>query len=318
MIEFAPLYEKIREADSIVIFRHVNPDCDAAGSQFGLKRWISDNFPEKKVYAAGTQKPTQGIWPDCDEIDDSVIEDSLAIVLDTATRERADDDRFLKAKEIIKIDHHPAADPYGSLNIVQTDAAAVCEILAYFFQTAAMKVSSETASYIYKGLLTDTLRFSTSNTTSATLSAAAFIAGFGIDIPSLNRELFDLNMSEFRLTSLIRSKVQFNSCGFAWVILSAEELAEYEISGSGARGHIDEIGHVQDFRIWAMFTERITEEGVSVFDGSLRSKRAAVNTIAADFGGGGHTNAAGVKNLSEADVKSICEKLTEAAAGDCE
>ena len=37
---FDRLLELIREYENVTIFRHINPDCDALGSQFGLKSWI--------------------------------------------------------------------------------------------------------------------------------------------------------------------------------------------------------------------------------------------------------------------------------------
>lgn len=309
MMDFSALTKAIEEADSITIFRHIHPDCDAFGSQFGLKSWISENYPDKKVYACGSEPVSQGIWPQNDACSDEIIQNSLAIVTDTATAARADDQRFLQAKKIIKIDHHPQTDPYGDLQYVDPKAASASEILAAYFRSTGKHVSSETAAYLYKGILTDTLRFSTSNTTSDTLGAAAWLSTFGIDIPALNRELFDLDMKEFHLAAVIRAKVKPEPSGFAWLILSNEELKELGFSGSDARGHIDEIGHVRDFKVWAMFTE--TED--HYYDGSLRSKKAAVNTIAAQYGGGGHKNAAGVKHLSSMDLDEIKGKLNQAA-----
>jgi acetate kinase/phosphoesterase RecJ-like protein len=312
MIDFNALNRAIEEADSIVLFHHINPDCDALGSQFGLKSWLNENYPDKKVYACGTMTSSQGEWPACDEYDEEIIRSSIAIVLDTATAVRADDQRFMQAEKIVRVDHHPVTDPYGDLVLVNPKAAATCEILSAYFRFSGKNVSVKTAGFLYKGLLTDTLRFSTNNTTADTLREAAWLAEKGIDIPALNRELFDLTMDEFRLTSLIRSKVTIEECGFAWLIMSGNELQEYGVSGSEARGHIDEIGHVKDFKVWAMFTERNTEDGI-VFDGSLRSKKAAVNTIAAQYGGGGHKNAAGVKGLSYRQLQEILSLLRKAA-----
>ena len=48
---FDRLLQQIENAKIITIFRHTNPDCDALGSQFGLKNWIQDNYPDKQVYA---------------------------------------------------------------------------------------------------------------------------------------------------------------------------------------------------------------------------------------------------------------------------
>ena len=50
---FDRLLQQIENAKIITIFRHTNPDCDALGSQFGLKKWIQDNYPDKQVYALG-------------------------------------------------------------------------------------------------------------------------------------------------------------------------------------------------------------------------------------------------------------------------
>ena len=47
------IIDKIEQYDTIIIHRHVRPDPDAYGSQFGLKALIQDNYPDKKVYAVG-------------------------------------------------------------------------------------------------------------------------------------------------------------------------------------------------------------------------------------------------------------------------
>ena len=43
------LFQRIEEFDTITLFRHVSPDADALGSQFGLKQWIVDHYPNKQV-----------------------------------------------------------------------------------------------------------------------------------------------------------------------------------------------------------------------------------------------------------------------------
>ena len=313
MIDFSGLSDAIRSFDSIVIFRHIHPDCDALGSQFGLKTWILDNYPDKHVYALGAETTSQGIWPKSDECTDEVIAKSLAIVLDTAAVNRCDDARFVSAKMIVKIDHHPDVDGYGDLQYVNSEAAAACEILAGFLKREGKTISRKCAEYIYKGILTDTLRFTTSNTTAETLKAAAFLASHGVNIPEVNRELFDLDLDEFRLATFIRTNVHYDESGLAWLIMKKDKLEEFGITGSEARGHIDEIGHVRDFRIWAMFTEALTGEA-NRYEASLRSKKAVVNEIAAEYGGGGHKNAAGIKGISEKNVNEIISRLKHLAS----
>ncbi|MDO5122570.1 MAG: bifunctional oligoribonuclease/PAP phosphatase NrnA, partial [Erysipelotrichaceae bacterium] len=94
------LLQEIEAADIITIYRHVHPDCDAVGSQFGLFNWLKENWPEKLVYALGREKCTQGHWPETDEVSDETIRNSLAIVLDTANTARIDDERAISASKV--------------------------------------------------------------------------------------------------------------------------------------------------------------------------------------------------------------------------
>ncbi len=43
----------IRKYPKIVVFRHVIPDFDALGTQWGVATWIKDNFPLKQVKVVG-------------------------------------------------------------------------------------------------------------------------------------------------------------------------------------------------------------------------------------------------------------------------
>ena len=194
------LIAEIENFDTITLFRHTHPDGDAFGSQFGLKQWIEDNYPEKKVYALGFDKPQKGLFPLPDEVEDEVIKNSLAIVTDTANTERIDDPRALSAQRLIKSDHHPLVDDYGDVKFVYPVAAASCEILALMFEEDKDKVfSKECAKRLYRGLITDCLNFTTNNTTAETLRAAAVLCAKGINIKEINREMFEKSLHEIQI-----------------------------------------------------------------------------------------------------------------------
>ena len=53
MKPFTKVLKRIQKYDIIGVFRHVSPDYDALGSQFGLVTFLKDNFPDKKIYALG-------------------------------------------------------------------------------------------------------------------------------------------------------------------------------------------------------------------------------------------------------------------------
>lgn len=305
-MDYQLILDNILKYDVITVYRHIRPDGDAVGSQLGLVNFLRENFPLKEVYVCGFDKFDK--YPIIDEVSDEKINSSLAIVLDTSNRERIDDTRALNAKMVIKIDHHPIVDQYGDLNYVRVDAGAACEIVTDILFSdifKAYKLSSKTATYLYSGLLTDTLCFKTSSTTANTLLAASKLATCDIDLYTINAHIFGKSKEIFDYISYMRSKVQYQD-GLAYVILETEDLASVNMSAGNARNYISELGGINEFKIWLMLTK--TEDGL--YDGSIRSQRPyIVNDIAAKYHGGGHANASGIKELTNEDVKLVINDL---------
>lgn len=307
-MKYKELIKAIEQEDDIAIFRHQHPDCDAMGSQCALVTWIKECFPNKNVYLMGTESCDQFDFLPLDTVSDSRLSKCMAIILDTANSDRIDDQRYQKCRYSIKIDHHPDTEQFGRISYVQTSAAATCEIIAEFFQEQEhRKVSLQTAIYLYAGLLTDTLCFRTSNTTAHTLAMASYLAAFGVDIPVINRRLFDQTMQDFRFANELRSRIIIDK-GLAYAVYEISDLKKWNIAASRARNFIDEMGHVKEFQVWALFTARICDNQI-VYDGSLRSKKVPVNSLAGHYNGGGHANAAGVKGLSAEKLKTLISEL---------
>ena len=158
MVEiFNEIMQRVKEAETIIIHRHVRPDPDAYGSQLGLKLYLERKFPEKNVYAAGEAEPSLSFIGDLDEIDDSVYSDALVIVCDTANAPRIDDQRYLNGQSLIKIDHHPATDQYGDVNFVNTEASSTSEIIFDFiahFNDLSI-IDEQVARVLYLGIFLD-------------------------------------------------------------------------------------------------------------------------------------------------------------------
>lgn len=303
MSEYQSILELIEGAKTITIFRHVRPDGDAVGSQLGLKQWIKDNYPEKEVYALGEE--TFDTYPYVDRASDDVIKNSLAIILDVSNRERIDDDRWDLAPKSIKIDHHPAVDEFALYNYVKEEAAATCEYLTLILASFKKKISKEAAKYLYSGILTDTLSFKTASTSKETMKAAFILADADIDIYDITENIFKQSEMIFNFRTYLRTKIT-NENGLAYVIFDDRDYDRFGISDSQARFQVAEMNGVDAYKIWCIFTKN----SAGHYDGSLRSKKGyVVNEIAAKFNGGGHANAAGVKNLNDNDLKTIIDEL---------
>jgi phosphoesterase RecJ-like protein len=100
------ILNKIKQYDKIIIHGHIRPDGDCYGAQFGLKDLILSSFPKKKVYVVGETSEYVSFVGQVDQIPDSEYNGALSIVVDTATKDRISDQRYLLGKEVIKIDHH--------------------------------------------------------------------------------------------------------------------------------------------------------------------------------------------------------------------
>ncbi len=305
MTDFKKILELIESYDTICIFRHIHPDGDAVGSQLGLKEWLKANYPEKEVYAIGQE--LYDCYPLVDEVEDEVIAESLAIILDTSDRGRIDDKRWATAPVNVKIDHHPVVDDYATYNYVKEDAAAVCEYLTEILSTFDKPIPFAAAKYLYVGLLTDTIRFSTASTSKTTMHVASVLADIGIPLYEIGDHVFKIDRHTYAFRTHLRSLAKYER-GLCYAIMSKDDLKTFSVTDKEARLQVNELSGVSDHKIWALFTEN--EEGT--YDGSLRSQKGyVINEVAARFRGGGHANAAGCKGSTISDIETIISALHE-------
>lgn len=301
--------ETLEQFNIVTIFRHENPDMDALGSQLGLGNWINENYPDKQVFLCGYDFGRHQELSSKDPVSLEIIENSLAIILDTANSARVDDERFKLAKKTMRIDHHPYVERFADVEIIVVEDAATCQLLGELFIEIGLEtISLKTAEYLYQGILTDTLCFRTNNTTPKTLSIASQIASRGINISKINQKVFDIDIDTFNYISLLRNKVKTRG-GVAYAIITQNDLQPFTISINQAREYVSELGNVKDYLVWCIFTQ--DEENPNVYKGSLRSKDIAINDIASRYNGGGHKNACGVKNLTIEQVKQLIKDLEE-------
>lgn len=304
--------ELVHAYDVITIFRHVSPDSDALGSQFGLKCWIEEHYPNKQVYALGHEEALQAIFPRMDVVEDSIIQKSLAIIVDTANGARVDDQRYHIASNTLKIDHHVVVDSYANEAIVDECAGATCEILTLLFQTLESTLSSTCATFLYGGLIADTLKFSIRTTSKRTLQAASYLLNFDVDIPYLNELNFSTTLKQFKYENFIRSNCTVIDDCIAYMIVNKEDYEAYDLTFAQAKEKVFVLGGVVEFQVWALFTEKEKDaSGKPLYNGSLRSKNVSIDDIAQHYHGGGHHLACGVKQLTQEDIKALLEELNQ-------
>lgn len=307
------LFQLIETYDCITIYRHVSPDSDALGSQFGLKQWIVDTYPNKQVYALGFEGGSKTLhFPKSDAVSDEVIKTSLAIILDSANTARIDDERWNHASHTIRVDHHIIVEQFGDDQIIEDLFGATCEILAYMLMSEQKTVSKQSAQYLYSGLIADTLRFSISTTTSITFQVAAFLLEAGVDIAKANEVNFSTPLRLFEYENYIRNNYKMYQDHVAYCIINKEDYERFGLDFNEAKEKVFVLSSVTEFYAWALFVEKEKDEdGTPLYNGSLRSKGKTINDIANRYKGGGHRYACGVKQLRSADINTLLKELDE-------
>lgn len=304
------ILDKIEKSDTICVFRHQSPDPDALGSQWGLVNWIQEMYPDKHVFAMGWHRgQSASLFGEYETVSDDVVKSSLAIILDTANKARIDDDRFELASDSIKIDHHPFTDQYAHYEYIDDTAASTSELICQLIRTKSEQpLSTLTATYLYMGILTDTLRFSTQSTSASTLHNAAFLVNSHLNLSKINDDIFGMEQNEFLFSNYIRHHAIIEENGLVYIKLDRETLKKLNITAGQAKEKVNELGLVRTFKIWAIFIEQEEDESVH-YNGSIRSRGLSVNDIAKKYNGGGHRLAAAVKALDENLLESCLNDL---------
>ena len=289
------MFEEIRalieQHDTIIIHRHTKPDGDALGSQMGLCFLLRDNFEEKRVLcvgdAAGRYAFMQKGAPD--EVRDEDYADALAIILDSGASTLISDGRYSIAKSTARIDHHIFCEKIADAEVIDTSAESCCALICALAMEAGWKLSSEAATALYTGMVTDSGRFRYDSTTPETLRRAAYLLEAGVDTNEIYRNLYADDFSNVRLRASFVLKVNFTQNKVAYIYTTADEAAR---SGADtftiSRGMVGVMGDIRGVDIWVNFTE--SEQGVLC---ELRSSRYNINPIAVKYGGGGHEKASG-------------------------
>ena len=309
-------------AKKIGITFHVSPDGDATGSVLALynglkclnkdcnilsKEPLSDNLK----FLMSSEEITGDMQAPSEDTD-------VVIVLDCGNLERANADLSNFTGTLLNVDHHLSNDMYGQENYVDTNASATAEIVFELLNLMGYKfseddeISKEIGTCIYTSLVTDTGCFRHSNVTYKTLEIASALRKIGVNNTYIYSSLFDnkdFNRIKFVGSVISRMKLVLN-----------DKVALIELPMSLGEEFGMEIGDTSDIisyglQIKGVEVTLLVKEVEGGAKASLRAKNDVdVRKIAENFGGGGHTKAAGVSmkgvTLTEARDK-LLEKIEE-------
>ncbi len=245
------------------------------------------------------------------------LEDSVFIALDCANLDRlgAIKTAACGSKALINIDHHPDNSRFGSINVLDSKASSVAEMVYSILKYIGADIDEEMATCLYVGIVTDTGRFQYSNTTSRALKVASELVEYGANPNRIFQNVYENNsFAWLKIVGRGIDKAVFMpELTFVYTAITFDDFLQTGASLGETENLVDWLRGLQGVHISAVLKET-KDKKVKV---SLRSRgKFNVSAIANSFGGGGHKNAAGYVSELELDkvIKSLVATVTEACA----
>ena len=301
------ILNKIKEYDTVMLFRHIRNDGDCVGATKGLKAVLQASFPEKKVYLIDSDRSEYlaFLGGEDEEVADEVYAGALGIVLDTATSSRISNKKFALCKELIKIDHHIPVESYGVLNWVEEERSSLCEMIVDLCNTfpQELKLNKQAALYLYTGMVTDSGRFRYEGVNGETMRCAGTLLDQGINTETLFAHLYLEDYSFLKFKAYVYENMNITENGVAYVHVTKQMKERFGLSDEDASNSVSMMDKIKGCLCWLAFIDSHKEPGTIRV--RLRSRFMTVNQIAENYRGGGHANASGATVYSEEEMMAL-------------
>ena len=301
------ILNKIKEYDRIFLFRHIRSDGDCVGATKGLKALISATWPEKEVYLIDNDQAAYlaFLGPDDEPVEEDMYRNALGIVLDTASEARISNKNYKLCAELIKIDHHIPVETYGDPVWVEEERSSCCEMVADFYATFKdeLVLTSEAATYLYTGMVTDSGRFKYSSVSGDTMRAAAILLDAGINTDILFAQLYLEDFSYLKFKAHIYENMQITDNGVAYLYVDKEMQEKFGLTLEAASACVNTMDSIRGCISWIVFIDTGNDDGAIRV--RLRSRFVHINSIAEKHNGGGHACASGATVYSKAEMNML-------------
>lgn len=297
--EFKRAKRLIDNAKRIVAIAHRKPDGDTLGSCIALKHALSKEGKDVTMACIDEIPERYSFMPDIRDFihEFDFLEYDLLIVCDAGASYMTNyhekyPDIFKGEVPVINIDHHASNDNFGTINIVDVNAASTTMIMYNFFKFAKYDFNPTIGTALLTGIYNDTGSFMHQNTTPEALKIAGEMMAVGGRVVDVSRNLFKTTpVSTLKLWGKVLANLKINSEKVAMSVVTKDDFEQCNAEIDELSGAVDFINCVPNTK----FTVLLHEDENGNVKGSFRTRNEDVDLeeIAAKFGGGGHKKAAG-------------------------
>lgn len=300
----------LREWNNILVISHASPDGDTLGSACALMRGLislgkrvsfrcADEIPQKFNYLFSGLH-TENFTPD-----HIMTVDVADISLLGCIREE------FEGKIELAIDHHGTHRPFAENRWVSPTSAAAAEMIWQLLKELGVTPDTAMANCIYTGITTDTGCLRYRNATAITYRIAAETIEAGADAPEINRIMWESKTrAQLEAERLALDSMRFfcqDKCALICVPYSIMEKT------GAADDELEAIPSLPRQVEGVLLGITLKEKQDGTIKCSVRANpQADAAALCAQFGGGGHTGAAGC-SFPGLSMEEAAEKIIAAS-----
>ncbi|MBO4625749.1 MAG: DHH family phosphoesterase [Alphaproteobacteria bacterium] len=307
--------DKLRNASSVAIMAHKNPDGDALCSVLALGRLIEKNYGVKCtcIYDGNAPDYLDNIplrkFAHCWSKLDLMEPVDVAVLVDYGAEHQIGGPLKIvqDAKFVVEIDHHINENPIADLCFDDENADAAAVVLYRLMRDAKWDDDADVRDLLSCAILTDTGRFKFVKN-AETLSIMANLVNDGVSV----RHLVEIMNNKPRKAVLVEAKATGNAEFFYHNRLAVATIDRHDYRDMDGRGELvlNLLGQIKGVE-YVVLLKQQKEDQIGI---SIRSRGAAIDAIAASFGGGGHTQAAGAVVRGDT-LENVHDKIVKAFKG---
>lgn len=303
-IDWTPLSSLIETYDRFVVTSHVRPDGDALGSIVGMVGLLRQRGKDVRAVTVSRTPPRYDFLDPSGTLFEhfgtavgpaDLADREVLVILDLSSwgqlGEMADWVRDFPGPRVV-IDHHVSQDDLGATYLKDTSAEATGTLVVRAAHALKAEITPEMATGLLTAIAMDTGWFHHPNTRPSTLWTTAELIEAGAAIDSIYRLLFERNtLGRLRMMGEALSGLRTDLGGrIAYTAVTREDFERTGAIPPDTEDLVDFTVSIRGVEVGVLFIEQ-ARGGIKM---SIRSRTGLdCAALASEFGGGGHTAAAG-------------------------
>ena len=313
------IFSAIQTAQNVVLLTHQSPDGDAMGSSLAVYHYIKslnkaaqvivpNAFPEFLAWMPGTENVL--VYEGNETLADTYLDAADLIIctdFNAPKRIGALGDKMLTLTcPKVMIDHHLYPTDFADFTVSEPEASSTCELVYDVLSTFNFQLSTDIATCLYTGLMTDTGNFSYNSNRPQIYEMVAKLIATGINKDEIYNAVFNqYSVDRMKLVGycLYQKMRIFPEHHAALICLNRKELYRFNFQKGDAEGIVNMPLQSKDIHYSVFMREDKASPDEMAKNGGIKTKiklsfrsqgDRPVNVFASEvFNGGGHANAAG-------------------------